>query len=685
MVLTLTDLERIREDAMAEDIDIEDRMLNWTEEQATTFFENGGEEEHEMTAWLRDHSCVQYDAQFRYQFQTVEAMRAHVAAGGPDSIIELLDKCVPRSDYRERTKLRKVLEVFGGHAEAPLPPAPQGQAVAHQKPGASPLAVGKKVIFVNLTSEPDLNNKVGEVMPPHFDDPAAGGMYTVKIMHAVTGQAVTGRAQNNEKTLRRVRPEKLILHPDQVEKDRLESEEGAIVLVGGSEADREARAALYSMRLDPQHYYDQAIERVFAAKHEFEVLAIEPKWHGDDMRPIKRAYRKISATVHPDKNGHPQAVDAFRKVYGAFETLLELRSQWRILFVLGKLSGDEASLFDMEAEEDEKFEWWWKANVSEIERQAAEAEGGEFEDIGEKWISDGVGGDVNEVQWQSLTAALRLHTTQGAIFLDCRERWEFDIEHIAGAYSVPMREFVDFGLQGVYGEWVSQVLKTRAADPPVPIIIYSEVATPFSRCRALCRWLLRAGSSGAITPARLRRLRGGMFGWKYQKGPVRRRHYARRVDANRSRPTVTTAHASRDLIISRTRSPQLAPSAFTRAALCGTGDSRVDVRVSRGACSPQGSGVHQRGQPTATNAAVQPARPGGAAARTRARWREGGAVPSRGLVGTSLLRGRRPTADGLPHDPGGGGRGPARAHRAWRAHQDDRTPSPRRARPGRDN
>ena len=66
MVLTLADLERIREDAMAEDIDIEDRMLNWTEEQATTFFENGGEEEHEMTAWLRDHSCVQYDAQFRY-------------------------------------------------------------------------------------------------------------------------------------------------------------------------------------------------------------------------------------------------------------------------------------------------------------------------------------------------------------------------------------------------------------------------------------------------------------------------------------------------------------------------------------------------------------------------------------------------------------------------------------------
>jgi len=56
--------------------------------------------------------------------------------------------------------------------------------------------------------------------------------------------------------------------------------------------------------------------------------------------------------VHPDKNSHPQAVDGFRKVYGAFEVLLELRSQWRLLWVLGALKGDEVSLYDLEAEED---------------------------------------------------------------------------------------------------------------------------------------------------------------------------------------------------------------------------------------------------------------------------------------------------------------------------------------------
>ena len=39
-----------------------------------------------------------------------------------------------------------------------------------------------------------------------------------------------------------------------------------------------------------------------------------------------------------------------------------------------------------------------------------------------------------------------------------------------------------------------------------PIIVYSEVATPFSRCRAFCRWLLRAGHQ-TIKVERVRRLR----------------------------------------------------------------------------------------------------------------------------------------------------------------------------------
>ena len=47
------------------------------------------------------------------------------------------------------------------------------------------------------------------------------------------------------------------------------------------------------------------------------MLSPTPKWTGSELGPVRRAYRKASASVHPDKNSHPQAVDAFRKVYGA--------------------------------------------------------------------------------------------------------------------------------------------------------------------------------------------------------------------------------------------------------------------------------------------------------------------------------------------------------------------------------
>ena len=52
-----------------------------------------------------------------------------------------------------------------------------------------------------------------------------------------------------------------------------------------------------------------------------------------------------------------------------------------------------------------------------------------------------------------------------------------------------------------------------------PIIVFSAVATPFSRCRALCRFILRAGHS-SLKAKRFRRLRGGLFGWQHRGGSV---------------------------------------------------------------------------------------------------------------------------------------------------------------------
>ncbi|CAJ1396953.1 unnamed protein product [Effrenium voratum] len=387
---------------------------------------------------------------------------------------------------------------------------PSGAAFAHRRPGAAPIEATKKVIIRGVDGAPELEEKIGEIMS------FADGRYCVKVMNlSGPGGYVPGAAVNEGAHMKSLLPENLELHPDQVEKDRQAAEDGAVVLLGGNEAERAAREALYSLRMDPQHFYDKAVERILASRHEFEVLNLEAKWYGTDLSLIKRAYRRISVGIHPDKNSHPQAVDCFRKVYGAFETLMDKKQQWRLLFILNKLKEDEIDLFELEAEEDERFEWWLEANVPEIEKQAAEIEGGEFEEIGEKWISDGTGGNVNDVKWAGMAESLRLHAEDKAVFIDCRERFEFEIEHIDGAFNIPMREFVDFGLAGVAGPWVKEVLKRKDQ----PVIIYSEVATPFSRCRAMCRWLLRAGAK-SLPAERLRRLRGGMFGWRHKKGKM---------------------------------------------------------------------------------------------------------------------------------------------------------------------
>ena len=306
---------------------------------------------------------------------------------------------------------RKGAEAWQEDAKA----VPSGAAFAHRRPGAPPIEVTKKVIIRGVDGAPELEDKIGEIMS--FE----GGRYCVKVMNlSGPGGYVPGAAVNEGAHMKSLLPENIELHPDQVEKDRQAAEDGAVVLLGGNEAERAAREALYSLRMDPQHFYDKAVERILAARHEFEVLNLEAKWYGNDLSLIKRAYRRISVGIHPDKNRHPQAVDCFRKVYGAFETLMDKKQQWRLLFILNKLKDDEVDLYELEAEEDERFEWWLEANVPEIEKQAAEIEGGEFEEIGEKWISDGTGGNVNDVKWAGMAESLRLHAEDKAVFIDCR-------------------------------------------------------------------------------------------------------------------------------------------------------------------------------------------------------------------------------------------------------------------------
>jgi len=368
------------------------------------------------------------------------------------------------------------------------------------------IATHKKVKIRCMKNEDEAqyNGKNGQIKD---FDPETGHYHVKVVILAEQGKGLLG----TQETILFLRYENIELHQDQVEKDRLLTGD-EIVLLGAGDAKR----SLYETRLDPQYWYDKAIERVFEAKNDFEVLDL-PVQLTEDLSILKRQYRKISLAVHPDKNSHPQATDAFRKVYGAFETLMDLKQQRRMLWILGKLNASQEEQITFEEdEEDELFQWWWEASVPQMEKQAAEVDGQHFDDFGAMWISDGLGGDVDDVKWVGLETAKRLHKNGEAIFIDCRDRVEFSHGHIQNAWNSPLPEWIQFGLTAALDtELISQLVRCRNK----VVIIYSEVATPFSRCRATCRWLLRAGHK-TLSAKRLRRLRGGVFGWKHKGGPL---------------------------------------------------------------------------------------------------------------------------------------------------------------------
>lgn len=83
-------------------------------------------------------------------------------------------------------------------------------------------------------------------------------------------------------------------------------------------------------------------------------------------------------------------------------------------------------------------QWWWEATVDQVEKAAEEAEGAEIDHFAEMFISDGLGGDVNEVRWIGLKKARDLFDKQQAIFIDCRADHAFLSGSIPGARNVPM-------------------------------------------------------------------------------------------------------------------------------------------------------------------------------------------------------------------------------------------------------
>ena len=105
-----------------------------------------------------------------------------------------------------------------------------------------------------------------------------------------------------------------------------------------------------------------AVERVIAAKHEFEIL--ELPLAPQSQSAVRKAYRKVSLSVHPDKVDHPKASEAFRRTFDAMKLLLDASRQSARLKQIERGEADDESDARLPAE----TRWWDAATVSEMEQ-----------------------------------------------------------------------------------------------------------------------------------------------------------------------------------------------------------------------------------------------------------------------------------------------------------------------------
>jgi hypothetical protein len=60
------------------------------------------------------------------------------------------------------------------------------------------------------------------------------------------------------------------------------------------------------------------IERILSAKSDYGVLQLAP---GASSADLRKRYREMCLSTHPDKNDHPKAQEAFRKIVTSYKSL----------------------------------------------------------------------------------------------------------------------------------------------------------------------------------------------------------------------------------------------------------------------------------------------------------------------------------------------------------------------------
>ena len=246
-----------------------------------------------------------------------------------------------------------------------------------------------------------------------------------------------------------------------------------------------------------------AVARLLASANEFEALGLPCSEVSPTM--VRRSFRQVSLVVHPDKCKDPQAAEAFRKAFEAMQTLTNPARQKARLRQIEKGGGSGPEGWGGAASSlPPEMRWWDGASVSEMESS--------FRMMEDYLAAQGAFGDdqLDANLWVAAKDADRLRSEGLAMFVDSRDASAFAISHIVGALSLPGHTMEE--LQGLADHPTVHRLR---ASPAALVVVYSDNGSKLSRCVHVSGILRKL-----LAPERVRRLTGGLNGWKRDGLPV---------------------------------------------------------------------------------------------------------------------------------------------------------------------
>jgi len=120
---------------------------------------------------------------------------------------------------------------------------------------------------------------------------------------------------------------------------------------------------------------EEAVDMILKCKTHFELLQVSLDAPED---VLKKQYKKLALTIHPDKNQSPRADEAFKLLRAAFECLSDILKRSDYMKSLQGISGDRnkkrSHSPDLDETSEERKKRKEKEREEEILKKEAEAE-----------------------------------------------------------------------------------------------------------------------------------------------------------------------------------------------------------------------------------------------------------------------------------------------------------------------